>query len=472
MKFHPLCGLSALLALPLALSSAHFISAAPAAQKTSNQVDQRVAWGNGLQLMRSELVPVLVRRYAMTGEGRSALDHLIQTKLLSRMAKERRMEINEKELDARIDELDARLRESGSPDGIAGKLREGGVDEAEFRALFRISIVQERLCREALGIQPDSPVDSAQQELWIEAEMKERGLSGPPPPWKDGIAGRCGDVVVTAEEYQEKLLLNLDPKQVRETCYQLMLINGIRARMPDLPEIELSKAIEIEINRRRKKAETNPAYQGASFEQLLSTQGTSLELMKSDPAVLVTALSELWVLRSHSDKQLRAAYAEERALYDGAYGESIQTHVLFLRAAAISSPANPRLFDQAHAQLEDIARKINTLGEFETAARRHSEDSKSRTNGGELGWLRRVGNGLEELRSAVFTDLKTKGPIPPTGRMLAPVRNQTGVVLVWVSDHKPAPTWEGMRERVRAELRSRFIKEVLPRESLVTILDA
>ena len=55
--------------------------------------------------------------------------------------------------------------------------------------------------------------------------------------------------------------------------------------------------------------------------------------------------------------------------------------------------------------------------------------------------------------------------------MIAPVRNRTGVVLLWVSEHKPAPTWEDMRARVRAELRSRFIKEVLPRESLVTILD-
>ncbi len=479
---HPLF---ALVAAPLLLPPAHScrtprVQAAPerAAQPTEDSPEtppkegSRVAWGNGVELMRAELHPVLVKRYAMTGEGRSALTHLLKTRLLERMAVERHMEVGDEALDRRIEELNRQMRAAGETGDVLSNLRANNIDEAEFRRLLRFSIVQERLCREALGIAPDQPVSKGQQDLWIDEELKARGVEAPAPPWSNGIAGRCGDAIVTAEEYEAELVLSLDPEAVRETCYQMLVAKALRARMPDISDETYDKSLTLEIERRRIQAESNPAYRGASFEHLLSTQGMTIELLRTDPAVQVTALSQLWILRSHSDDALRAAYDEERALFDGTFGEALRTRVIFLRAAEVGTPKNPRLYDQAVAQLEELARDIHSESEFEAAARRHSEDSKTRTNGGELGWLSRVGTGLGELRSAAFEHLKRSGPLPEGGRIMPPIRNATGVVLLWLSEHRPAPTWETMRGHVRDTLRKRFLVEVLPRESMVTILDA
>jgi len=468
VKFHLLIGLAAL----LLSCSPPVLAASPAQSEAAQATDSRAAWGNGLELSRAELNPVLVRRYAMTGEGRATLTHLLKTALLERMAVERHMEITDVDLDRRIGEINAQMRAAGDPGDVLSNLRANNIPEDEFRRLLRYSIVQERLCREALGIAPDKPVSKGQQDTWIDEEMKGRGVVAPAPPWADGIAGRCGDATVSAENYQAELILSLDSEQVRETCYQMLLVKGIRARMPDIKEETYTKAIDLELERRRIKAESNPAYQGASFEHLLSTQGMTLELLRNDPAVLVTAFSQLWILHSYPDEKLIRTYNEERMLFDSVHGEAMRTRAIFLRAAEVKSAKTPRSFDEATTLLRELARDVRTESDFEAVALRHSEDSQSRTKGGELGWMSRAGEGIPELRRAVFQDLKTRGPLPIGGRMTEPIRASTGVVLLWLGEHRPAPTWEVMRGHVRDELRKRFLTEVLPRESMVTLLDA
>jgi len=458
--------LSALIALLLLALSA------PVTAAQVEPADSRAAWGNGIELSRAELNPVLVRRFAMTGEGRATLTHLLKTSLLERMARERHMEVGPEDLNARIAEINRQMRAAGEPGDVLSNLEANNISEAEFRRLLGYSIIQERLSREALGIPPGNPVSKAQQDTWIDEEMKGRKVVAPAPPWADGIAGRCGDAVVTAADYQAELVLSLKPEQVRDTCYQMLLVKGIRQRMPDIAEETYAKAIDLEIDRRRIEAESNPAYQDLSFERLLQTQGMTLELLRTDPAVQVTALSQLWILRSNNDDNLRRVYNEERMLFDSTFGEALRTRVLFLRGAEVQSAQSPRSIDEALAQLRNLGEAITTESDFESAASRHSEDSASRTKAGELGWMSRVGKGLEELRSAAFEDLKSRGPLPPGGRLVAPVRIGTGAVLMWLGEHRPAPSWEEMRGRVRNELRKRFLNEVLPRESMVTILDA
>ena len=468
MKFHQLIGPAV---VALALSSPPPFAAALQAEP-AGAADTRAAWGNGLELTRAELNPVLVRRYATTGEGRSTLTHLLKTRLLERMAVERHMEVTDEDLNKRIKAIDAEMRAAGEPGGVLSNLKANNISEVVFRHLLRFSIVQERLCKEALGIAPDKPVSNGQQETWIDEEMKGRGVVAAAPPWADGIAGRCGDAVVTVDEYQAELIQKLESTQVRETCYQMLLVKGIRARMPDISEETYKKAIDLEIERRRIKAESNPAYKGASFEHLLLPQGMSLELLRTDPAVQVTALSQLWILRSHPDESLRRTYNEERMLFDSVRGEAMRTRAIFLRAAEVKSAKAPRSYDEATVLIRGFAQEIQTESNFESVARRHSEDSQSRTKGGELGWMSRAGEGIPELRSAAFQDLKTRGPLPIGGRMTEPIRGSTGVILLWLGEHRPAPTWEVMRGHVRDELRKRFLGEVLPRESMVTILDA
>ena len=48
----------------------------------ARELEPPVARGGGLTLGASELDPILVGRYAMTAEGREALDHLLTTRVV------------------------------------------------------------------------------------------------------------------------------------------------------------------------------------------------------------------------------------------------------------------------------------------------------------------------------------------------------------------------------------------------------
>jgi hypothetical protein len=71
-----------------------------------------------------------------------------------------------------------------------------------------------------------------------------------------------------------------------------------------------------------------------------------------------------------------------------------------------------------------------------------------------------------ELREALFHLLETGGTIPAGGRLVGPVRLDSGCALLWASARRPGPSWEEMSERVHEELRRRFLEAEMPRESV------
>jgi hypothetical protein len=447
-------------------------SPSPPATETAPDEPALAARGRGLLLSEAELDPVLVRRFAMTSEGRQALEHLLQTRVLDGMAHERRMQVGPEEVDELVAELDQRVRAAGEPGGIAAQLADNGVDPAEFRELLRIGIVQERLCKEALGIGPDEPVSGDQQEIWIEKEMAARGMEAPEPPWADGVVARCGPVTITEDEYTAMLRHNLPSKSVRDTCYQLLVAKGLRARMPDLSSEAYERAVDLEMARRRKKAEEDPRYRGAPYERLLSMQGLNVARLRVDPAVEVAALAHLWVVKNYDEDRLREVYTEERATFDASLGEAVRARLLFLRAATFTNPMNPRGFTEAEMQLQKLERGIDDEETFEEKARKQSEEPRTRNVGGDVGWLTRSGTGLEELRSAIFADLEVRGPLPPGGRSLGPLRLADGVALLWLGEARPAPSWETMKGHITTELKRRLIDDVLTPDGMITFLDS
>ena len=62
------------------------------------------------------------------------------------------------------------------------------------------------------------------------------------------------------------------------------------------------------------------------------------------------------------------------------------------------------------------------------------------------------------------------GKIPPGGRVIGPIRLDSGCALLWVSEVRSSPTWEEMAENVHEELRRRFVDELMPRSSVEVLL--
>ena len=416
----------------------------------------------------AELDELLIARRAMGATGRDALKHLLKTQLLARLAIESKVVITPEELEAKSKEIEARIVAAGEAKNLAQYLERTGVAADVFREHLRLAMVQALLAKRALGIPEDQEINDEKQEMWLNQLLDQRGAQLPPPPWTDGIAARCGDLQVKATEFLEYLHFLLPEDDVREDCFQLLLQRRARARMPDLSNEALAKAVEVELDRRRRETERDKRYGGMSYEQLMAAQGLAPGFLPRDPAIVIAALATLWVDRSMGDKGLRAAYAKERESFDGRFGEAIDTHMILLRAAELPNQLIPRDFPAADRELSTMKASIKSFEDFAKLARERSEETSTKETSGHLGFVTRAD---ERLPAAVRDALFLAKPGADGTAVAGPVRIQGGVCLFWVGVRRPAPSWEEMSVNVHREFRKRFLDEVLPRESLRTYLD-
>jgi parvulin-like peptidyl-prolyl isomerase len=416
-----------------------------------------------------ELEELWMNRRAMTKDGRDALQHLVRTRLLDRLAQESRLVVTSEQVQARARAIEKQLIENQVAKSLEQYLREQKVEPAVFREHLRLALVQETLSRRALGIPEGTDVPAEQQEMWLDQIVAQRGTDLPVPPWKDGVAARCGDLVVTGREFLEHLRWLLSADDVRDDCYQLLLVKRMRARMPDLAPEALAKAVEVELERRRAEVAADPKYKGLSYDQLLSSQGVSPSFIPQDPAVLAAALARVWVDRTNGPDGLRAAYEQSREWYDGHFGAAIEARAIFMRAAVLPNQIVPRTFETAEVELNKLAAQVKTEEDFGKLARKHTEDAGTRDLDGRLG---AVTSGDERVPQEIRDALFSASLAPDKPPLLGPLRLPSGCVLLWVGAKTPAPSWDEMSSRVHNELRRRFIETVLPRDDVQIYLDA
>jgi len=121
--------------------------------------------------------------------------------------------------------------------------------------------------------------------------------------------------------------------------------------------------LEAEIERRRAVAAVNPMYQGVDYDDLLQAKGLSIEALRRDPAIQVSALAQMWVDRSRTDADLRETYEAEREMFDGRYGEGVEVRVLLLRAAKYKNELIQRTFEEAEEELARLRAQMRAAGE-------------------------------------------------------------------------------------------------------------
>ena len=432
-------------------------------QEASTERAPLAARGRELELTLPELEPVLLDRFAMAEQGREILDLLLKARLLEVLAREAGIEVTNGDVNERWAKLDRQAKLS-DPRGIAGQLEDSGLAPEEFREFLRLAIVQERLTRRAMELEPDVPVSGDQQEVWLKQEMDQRGLELPPPPWSEGFVARCGNVEIGVDEFGAFLRQRLEREAVRDTAWHMLLEKGLRKRMPDLSSEAIAAGIEAEIERRRRKHMLE--HPGISFEQRLGAAGRTLETLQGDPSVLVATLTRLWVDRS-GPEGLREAFEAERGFFEGRFGRAVRAHMLFLIAGKFVNDLVPRSFEEAERQLVEYRGRIGNREDFEALAGTYSEEPRSRNERGALGWVTSGDPRVPEtIRAALFDFVDTGNRVPAEGTAVGPVRLESGSALLWVSEVRPSPTWEVMSERVHEELRRRLVEDILTPEQV------
>jgi len=419
---------------------------------------------NGLTITRPALESVLLDRFGYAETGREFLDLFLKARLLDSLASKRGIQVGDGDVTRRWQELEKRSKATGQQ--LADEIQRRNLTPEQFREFLRLALVQERLTRKALGIPAQKEVTGDQQEVWLQQEIRERGLELLPPV--EGLSGtmaRCGEVSVSRAEFAHFLCERLGRDDVREGAWHLLLLQAIEKRMPDLAPEARQRALDEEVARRRRKHEAE--YPTITFEQRLGATGRTLASLQRDPSVAIAALSRLWVDRTAGPEGVHGAYEKERELFEARYGEAVRASLLFRVAGRFVNDLCPRTFEQADEELQKLAGKLHTQAEFVEQVRKLSEEPGTKRQDGDLEWVTRGSNRVpRELREALFQLLETGGTIPEGGRLVGPVRLDSGVALLWASARRPSPSWEEMSERVHEELRRRFLEELMPKDSV------
>jgi hypothetical protein len=230
---------------------------APASDGTEAAADI-AAHGLDTTLTWAELDELILARRAMSKDGREALRHLAQTKLLEVLGKQNGLTLSDAAVAAQLDEIKRQIVASGEKGGFEGFLKSKRVTLVDFMRLLRLGSVQETLTRRALGLKDDERVTGEQQQMWMDDALQKRNYQEFNPPWKDGIVAQCADVVIMQDEFFDYLHLRLPEEALKEDCWQLLAAKRMRARMPDLAPEKLAKAVEDELQRRRDETKLDP----------------------------------------------------------------------------------------------------------------------------------------------------------------------------------------------------------------------
>lgn len=445
------------------------LAASTALQEREPDPGRVVARAGGAELLESQLEPVLLDRFALGEDGREQLKVLLSAKLIPKIAKQRGVAITDAELDRRFDELDREVRAAGHKGGLLATLEEQDLALDEFRRVLRVQMMQERLTRLDKDINQLLPVSAHFQESWLAEQFEKHGVTWGMPPWEDGLAANTSvGIHVTLDEYADTLRRRLPRVEVEETAWHLILLDGIEKRLVDLAPEARERAIDAEIERRRRvNAALTP---GITFEQRLGASGRTVEGLRRDPSVEIAALARVWVDRKYGEAGLRAAYEADREDYDGLFGAAVRANLLFLVASKTVNEFNPRTFAEAEQQLERMLESIGNTDDFRAVAARNSEEPTTRTSGGELGWVTRLDPRVPvEFRRLLFGYLDAGGTVPPEGVAVGPERFDTGAAVLWISATRPTPDWDVMVEHVHNRLRATFLEGIAKRDEVVLV---
>ena len=421
-----------------------------------------------------ELDELVLMRHAESKLGRETRLFLLKMRVIQAIGRELGVAPTQAEIQTMLDDIEKGVQQEGAARDIDEYLELQGVSKGEFLESLRMAVLQNKLARIGLGIPEGQPVTAEQQELWLSSAIQERGLEEPPAPWSDGVVLRNGDVVLTKDEFIPYLRDRLEPEERKQLLHDLLRVKRMKARMPDLDPAALDAAVQEEIQRRKVEVSQDPRYKGLSYEQLLQSQGVLIDSWPRDPNIVMAALSQLWVRRKYTAEGLREVYETERPYFDAQFGEALEAYVLFLNASERPNEFIPRTFSAAEKELAELAAGIEDFARFQQAVELVSQDRASRERKGYLGWVTRTGtSGPSPARAALFEALdsgryKPTLPSDSTDRLVGPVRTDRGVLLLWIGQRRPKPSWNEMIVYVHKTLRQRFVDEAIEPAEVLT----
>lgn len=236
------------------------------------------------------------------------------------------------------------------------------------------------------------------------------------PELVDGIVAVVGDSVILASELDEQIerrratgqpvptdpaeLEQLRRAELESLINELVMIQAAERDSILVPEEDVQGQVDAAIEEQVRRFGSQPA-----FEEALSREGLTLEQYRAIVArgTRRAGIQQQFVAMVQrdrspprvSDEEIREFF-EQRRTELGRRPATIE----FRQVVVTPEPADSAMA-RARAEAESILEELAEGEDFETLARRHSDDPGSRQQGGELGWFRR-GRFVPEFERVAF----------------------------------------------------------------------
>lgn len=385
--------------------------------------------------------------------GIDALRHILQIQLVEREADRRGLMVPPNLVDKRYAEAETAAEEAGYD--LPALLKSRGLNKAEFRKLLGDSILHEMMARLDLGLEEGAPVSNEQLTAWSDerlADLLNRAKAAPA-----GLALDAAPYRVTIQELGETLREILGPQRKIEYLQQMVLEEHLPAWAEQQKLVLTDDVLQQEMDWRERRVAENPAYGGATYADLLRTQGATVDSVRKGSELRLAGFLRLYSRKVFNDSWFLQLSPDLRQQLEGEYGDRRHVSWLFLNASEEKKTEIDLNFAEAAQELKAYAGRITDVNSFRNMADQYSEHDISRRRKGELGWITRTGAGVDpKLAEAAFE--------APVGTLYGPIKVSSGMALVWVHEVRPVASEEAFREAVRrgrhVELRKRMLEEI------------
>lgn len=241
---------------------------------------------------------------------------------------------------------------------------------------------------------------------------------------------------------QPEILPKLKEQIVNELITQSLLKNFVSSQNIEVKQEEIDKGLEVV----RNNLKNNPATANQSLEELLESQGQTMEHFK-DTLRLQVALDQ-FVQKDIDDAQLQDYFQKN---IDRFSEEKVTASHILIDTRQLTTQQEQ---DAAKEKIEHIKKEIDNGADFAEMAKQHS-DCPSKENGGDLGAFPRKGAMVEPFAEAAF---KLK-----VGEVSEPVKTEFGYHLIKVTarEGEKEITFEGAKDKVKAALKGQKTRELL-----------
>lgn len=414
-----------------------------------------VAEWQGGKLSEKNFHEFLGRTFKNKQLGNDALRHLLQIQLVELEADRRSLTVPPELLRERLDAARNAAEEEGYD--LEQLVESRGLTMKRFEKLLGDSVLHEMMARQDLGLKRNEAVSSEQLQQWTDerlADLMERARIAP-----DGWAIHASPYMVTTIELGEVMDDILSATRKQEYLEQLVLESHMPQWAKSKNLLLGDEILEDEINWRRRRVAENPAYGGASYEQLLQTQGATLESVRQGSELRLAGYLRLYSREVYDDAWFEALDDEARERLETEYGTKRKVSWMMLRAVEEKRSEIDLDYPGAAKELDVYAARAQNLTQFAQLAERYSEHEESRKRAGELGWISRSGSG-----GAVDPALAENAFRAPVGVPYGPFRVSGGMALVWVQEERAPASIAAFRDEVRRgrhiELRQRVLESI------------